>query len=170
MADELLESGRSLITIIPQYAENEVYKLLESGIESSAGDHTLRFWWNLTLEHSGGHELFRARGVDIGCKKMLWYVKGNSRATGYIVSDPIKSEPPDKTLDEWAQSPKESEYLIEKLTEPNWTVLDPFMGTGTNGIATLNKKRNFIGMELLQEKYELARAKLFKLGDGIIIT
>lgn len=39
------------------------------------------------------------------------------------------------------------EYLIKTYTNENETVLDNCMGSGSTGIACINTKRNFIGME-----------------------
>jgi DNA modification methylase len=40
------------------------------------------------------------------------------------------------------------------------TVLDPFMGSGTTGVAAENEKRNFVGIELNPEYLEMARARI----------
>lgn len=52
------------------------------------------------------------------------------------------------------------ERLIEMTTQETQVVLDPFMGSGTTGIACNNLKRNFIGFELLQEYYNIAQKRL----------
>ena len=40
------------------------------------------------------------------------------------------------------------EWLIEKFTNPGETVLDPFMGSGTTGLAAVRRGRNFIGIDI----------------------
>ena len=52
--------------------------------------------------------------------------------------------------------------LLKILTIENQTVLDPMMGSGTTGIATLNLKRKFIGIEKNQETFEIAKVRINK--------
>jgi DNA modification methylase len=40
------------------------------------------------------------------------------------------------------------------------TVLDPFMGSGTTGVACVNTKRNFIGIEKDDAYFEIARNRI----------
>lgn len=47
--------------------------------------------------------------------------------------------------------------VIKLLTDPGDIVLDCFMGSGTTAVAATNLKRNFIGIELLQDYVELSR-------------
>lgn len=39
------------------------------------------------------------------------------------------------------------EWLVKWWSEPGETVLDPFMGSGTIGVAAVKQNRNFIGLE-----------------------
>ena len=47
----------------------------------------------------------------------------------------------------WQQSTVEAENVIRGLTVENKIVLDPFMDSGTTGIAALKLHRKFIGVE-----------------------
>lgn len=48
------------------------------------------------------------------------------------------------------------QYFIEILSNPNDIVLDPFMGSGTSAVASKVTNRNFIGVELNKQYYEIA--------------
>lgn len=61
------------------------------------------------------------------------------------------------------------EYLCQLITPPNGTILDPFMGSGTTGIAAKNLKFGFVGIELSQEYYEIAKRRIegIKVGEQV---
>lgn len=52
------------------------------------------------------------------------------------------------------------EYLIKTYTNEGETVLDNCMGSGSTGIACLRCQRNFIGIELNEEYYNLSKNRL----------
>ena len=55
-----------------------------------------------------------------------------------------------------------TEYLIGKFSDEGDLILDPFMGSGTTGIACINTNRNFIGMELDASYFEVAKDRIGK--------
>ena len=52
------------------------------------------------------------------------------------------------------------EYLIKTYTNENETVLDFTMGSGTTGVACKNLNRNFIGIELDDKYFEIAKQRI----------
>jgi site-specific DNA-methyltransferase (adenine-specific) len=52
------------------------------------------------------------------------------------------------------------EYLIKTYTQENETVLDFTMGSGTTGVACKNLNRNFIGIELDKNYFEIAKQRI----------
>lgn len=59
--------------------------------------------------------------------------------------------------------------LIEKIilnsSQPGDTVLDAFMGSGTTGVACKRTGRHFIGAEINQHYFEIARERIEKEAD-----
>ena len=55
------------------------------------------------------------------------------------------------------------ERIVEAFTEEGQTVLDIFNGSGSTGIAALNKNRNYIGIELNKQYYEESLARFQRL-------
>lgn len=51
------------------------------------------------------------------------------------------------------------EYLIKLVTPPGGIVLDPFMGSGTTGVAAKNLGFDFVGIEMNQEYFEIAKRR-----------
>ena len=54
------------------------------------------------------------------------------------------------------------EYLIKTYTNEGETVLDFTMGSGTTGVACKNTGRDFIGIELDQTYFEIAKKRINK--------
>ena len=52
------------------------------------------------------------------------------------------------------------EYLIKTYTNEGETVLDFTMGSGTTGVACVNTNRNFIGIELEENYFEIASNRI----------
>ena len=51
-------------------------------------------------------------------------------------------------------------FFVETLTNPGDVVFDPFMGSGSSGVAARILKRKFIGVELNKEYFELAQRRI----------
>lgn len=51
-------------------------------------------------------------------------------------------------------------YLCRLVTPPKGTVLDPFMGSGSTGIAACEERLNFVGMEMERDYFEIAEARI----------
>ena len=63
------------------------------------------------------------------------------------------------------------EWCIQKLPETAQTILDPFMGSGTTGVACAKMGRSFIGIERDPEYFDIACRRIddaYKQGDFFI--
>lgn len=61
------------------------------------------------------------------------------------------------------------EYLIKTYTNENETVLDFTMGSGSTGVACKNLNRNFIGIELDDKYFEIAKDRIENCNKNDII-
>lgn len=52
------------------------------------------------------------------------------------------------------------EYLIKTYTNENETVLDNCMGSGSTGVACLHTNRKFVGMELDENYFNIAKERI----------
>jgi DNA modification methylase len=59
-------------------------------------------------------------------------------------------------------------YLCRLVTPPEGIVLDPFMGSGTTGIAANLEGFNFIGIDMVEEYVGIARARIAHSGEYVI--
>jgi DNA modification methylase len=99
-------------------------------------------------------------------KDMLWYYKpdkyGKRFKTRELLQNLIKSNRPEKKINGWAQSPVEAEEIIARitLTDIGAIVFDPLMGTGAYLLGALKLNRRVIGVDINQETYNIAKARL----------
>jgi DNA modification methylase len=56
------------------------------------------------------------------------------------------------------------EWLINRLTNESDLILDPFMGSGSTGMACMNTNRKFVGIELDENYFEMAKVRLENIG------
>jgi len=52
------------------------------------------------------------------------------------------------------------EWILKYYSKPGDTILDPTMGSGSTGVACKNMKRNFIGIEMDDEIYDVAYKRI----------
>jgi DNA modification methylase len=51
-------------------------------------------------------------------------------------------------------------YLCNLITPVGGTILDPYMGSGSTGVAAKKEKFNFVGIELNEEYFKIAEARI----------
>lgn len=115
------------------------------------------------LEH-GGDFTFNSGG---GAKEKQTQKHGKDVYAGasrfFYVAKASKSERGGGNNHPTVKPIKLMQYLINLVTPPNGTVLDPFMGSGSTGVAAKNLNRKFIGIELNEEYFEIAKNRINKL-------
>src|SRR6187455_3426630 len=121
-----------------------------------------KFWkplvWDKRTIGMGYH--YRARYEFI-----LFFEKGKRRLNDLGVADIIvesrihRGYPAEKPV-------RVSEVLINQSTQPGDVVADPFMGSGSVGVAAVKNGRRFIGTDLNPEAVELTGQRLRQHGEG----
>lgn len=80
------------------------------------------------------------------------------------LSDPRMNKPqrglPSANHHPTVKSTKLMEYLIRLVTPPGGIVLDPFMGSGSTGVAARREGFGFVGIEMNQEYFEIANRRI----------
>lgn len=62
------------------------------------------------------------------------------------------------------------EYLIKTYTNPGDTVMDFTMGSGTTGVACMKTGRNFIGIELDADYFQIAETRIKNAAGDYVTT
>lgn len=126
-----------------------------------------RFWkpliWDKQKIGMGYH--YRAR-----YELVLFFEKGKRKLNNLSIPDVIQvpriynGYPAEKPV-------AVSETLVMQSTDVDELVIDPFMGSGSVGVAALTQKRRFMGNDLCKEAVKVSKARLFdhvaKNGNGI---
>jgi site-specific DNA-methyltransferase (adenine-specific) len=59
------------------------------------------------------------------------------------------------------------EQIIEKSSDQGAVVLDPFMGSGTTGVACKNLNRAFIGIEKDETYFKIAEERIYGTSGNV---
>ena len=98
---------------------------------------------------------------------ILFFRKGkgiqiNNCGTSDILSVPNKKTKgtDGKNLHDTEKPIELMQILIENSSKKGYTILDPFMGIGSTGIACVRCDRNFIGIELDKQYFDIAKDRI----------
>lgn len=102
-------------------------------------------------------------GFNRACEYILWGTKGPvdaARNPIYLPGLYSASQPRGKGRVHITQKPDELMGELVKICVPEGTVLDPFTGSGSTGVAALASGRNFIGIEQSERIAATAHTRL----------
>jgi site-specific DNA-methyltransferase (adenine-specific) len=90
---------------------------------------------------------------------ILFFEKGKRKLNDFGVSDVIEAK---RVRDRYpTEKPvKVSEVLVTQSSQEGELVIDPFMGSGSVGVAALRNSREFLGCDIKEEAVELANSTL----------
>ena len=98
---------------------------------------------------------------------ILFFRKGKGKKINNCGTSDILSISNKKTKDKNGKNIHDTEkpvelmeVLVNNSSQENELVLDPFMGVGSTGIACIKNNRNFIGMELDENYFDIAKSRI----------
>jgi DNA modification methylase len=53
-------------------------------------------------------------------------------------------------------------FCLDQLPDDAQLIVDPFMGSGTTGVACMERQKAFIGMEREQEYFDIACERIYQ--------
>jgi site-specific DNA-methyltransferase (adenine-specific) len=80
----------------------------------------------------------------------------------FLVPKPTKAEKGIYNIHPTVKPVNLLRYLIRLTTQENALVLDPFLGSGSTAIAAHLEKRNYLGFEINQEYFEIAKQRIYE--------
>lgn len=170
--------------ISPKDYASEFYRILKDGSHCYVMTNHINLIEMLNAFTDAGFHFIKSLIWDKGNKIMgLYYmsqfeyilffrkgkgVKINNCGTSDILSIRNKKQKDvnGKNLHDTEKPVELMQILIENSTSENDWVLDPFMGIGATGIACVNTNRNFIGIELDENYFNIAKDRIDKHISG----
>jgi len=153
-SDYLLKDTGFLLVLTGQAHLPRIFNLI---------NHSIQYYWTFALLLQGNHSL-QKQSIFNEWKPILVYKK--AKADVGPIGDLIHSNGEEKQLDNWQQALGGFEYLISRFSLPGQIILDPFMGTGTTGLAAVKLNRQFIGIDINPLMVEISRKRLSLHGTG----
>ncbi len=151
-AKEWLKPTGLLIAMCGQSYLNEIYKLM--------GEHLTYYWTSCYLTPHQPTPL-RQKQVNTSWKPLLIY-SPSGEYSGKTFGDVYTSPQPDKENHEWEQSEEGMLAIIKQVCLPGQSILDPFCGSGTTGVAALRHGCIFAGIDTDEQAVNISKARLAK--------
>ena len=127
-----------------------------AALDEQVGDLHQRGNKNPTKRGGGmfGHKSFE------GTVGLIDNSGSTSASRFFYVAKSSKSDRGEGNVHPTCKPTKLMAYLCKLITPPNGTILDPFMGSGSTGVAAQREGFKFVGCELSPEYFEIAKSRL----------
>jgi site-specific DNA-methyltransferase (adenine-specific) len=152
MLPRVLKTGGSLLSLVPHFAFPRVL--------ADVGQY-LKYRWTMCMWQGGGSHARMAMGIEVLWHPLVWWVNKSWPKGRGFVRDAFESPGRSKELHQW-QKPLEWAAFCMKCVPLGGTVLDPFMGSGTVGVAAVQTDRYFLGVDIDPVCCTIARERLAK--------
>lgn len=91
-----------------------------------------------------------------GYRPGAWFGDASAKRTNVFVADACRFGNPDKNGHPTQTPLSLMMRFVRSLVQPGGIALDPFMGSGTTGVAALKLGRSFVGIEIVPRWFDLA--------------
>ncbi len=136
------------------YNKNEVYRLIGTYADYI---QQIIIWEKTNPLPANGYNITNTYELFIVLGKEP--LKSNTTYTKNIITTSVNSSTTTK-IHKAVMKQEVSDWFIEKFTKDNDIVIDPFMGLGTTGISCKNNNCNFIGIELDEKYFSIAKERI----------
>ena len=152
-------SGRFPANILHDGSDEVVGLFPNTGTSAGGGKHT---------KGVGDNQQGNAFGSYSGGQPQdtIGYGDSGSAARFFYCAKASKSERGEGNIHPTVKPIALMEYLVKLITPEGGIVLDPFMGSGTTGIAAMNLNRGFIGIEKEPEYFNIAKSRIERAENG----
>jgi site-specific DNA-methyltransferase (adenine-specific) len=126
----------------------------------------LTYVWSGAVIQPGRHTPIRAYRIRGAFRPFVLFSNGPYRPRGWVQDTIVSTTVPDKSLHPWQQELEPFIKLVETCSEPDELVCDPFVGSGTTGVAALRTGRRFVGGDIDPAYVEIAARRLETQAPG----
>ena len=121
----------------------------------------LQYFYLFHSINKKGKASIHPKKIFAGAKSIFAFSKGKPKKLTWIsnVLDFARKEKTHRD-DNWEQIVEDAAYFIKAYSNKNDTILDPFCGSGTTGVACKELGRNFIGIDIDPKYIEIAKQRI----------
>lgn len=148
-AKEWLKEGGLLIAMCGQSYFEQIVKSMTAHMD---------YYWTAAYLTPGQPTPLRQRQVNTTWKPLLILSHGEYK--GKIFGDVFTSDGNDKDFHKWGQSVSGMLSVISQICLPGQSILDPFCGAGTTGVAALHHGCLFDGIEIDEVNVGISKTRL----------
>lgn len=164
--------------VVPQQYATQFYRVLKNGSHCYVMTNHVNLIEMLNEFTKSGFHFIKSLIWNKGNKIMgqfymsqfeyiLFFRKGSAKKINNCGTSDILNVLNKKTKDANGKNLHDTEkpielmkILVENSSNAGSTVLDPFMGIGSTGVACVNTNRDFIGIELDDHYFEIAQSRI----------
>jgi DNA modification methylase len=149
-SSRILNDGCLLISLVGHFALDRIIPEMSK--------HLSWYWIGGMPNSSGSVARNFSRQMLCNWKPVLWLSKGKVPDHQFVF-DLFQTKRIERNNHKWEQPVEWFCYYLAKLLNRNAVVLDPFMGSGTTGVAAIRTGRRFIGIEIDPKSFEIAKRR-----------